>query len=250
MRKAWIELGVALVAAIILTAIFVGQASANTRLVLTDEDFICDQPIAQLATDGLPLRVVMNFTGPHASTEGNFGVVELKTGCRGDGKRRTTDLSFSVRGDGRTFGATDDIIRLNNEHPGARDLVITGRVNCGPQAPNAHQDGVQILGGDNILFRRFNVGTADGHATCQGAGGAMFYSGDSNNVDVRYGTYRGCNHALLAGWPSPNAQVRDATFETGHAPFCLQEREFFASNPCDIRPAWGGVTSNLVCIRH
>jgi hypothetical protein len=180
---------------------------------------------------------------------GGAGAVQLGAGCVGDGTN-ATDLILDIRGDGRTYGPGDDAIRIMNAHPGASNLQIEGRANCGPRYGAAHQDGVQVLGGTNLTFRNFEIGNYDaGIATCQGAGGAFFYSGASTNVDVLGGKFIACNHALLAGWASPGADVRDASFRTGGAPVCVQSQAFAVSAPCDIRSAWGGTVSNLVCQR-
>jgi len=220
-------------------------------LTLTDSYWRCTQPISSYASNGLPLRVVMLYTRPYVPSVGGGGVVQLGDGCVGDGTN-ATDLVLDIRGDGRTYGPGDDAIRIMNGS-NARDLQIEGRADCGPRQGAAHQDGVQVLGGIDITFRNFEIGDYDGgRATCQGAGGAFFYSGSSTNVRVEGGKYIACNHALLAGWPSPGASVTNASFRTGGDPVCLQDETFAASPPCDIRQEWlnaGGTTGGLTCQR-
>jgi hypothetical protein len=180
---------------------------------------------------------------------GGAGAVQLGAGCRGDGNPATTDLILDIRGDGRTYGPGDDAIRLMNSLPGASDIVIEGHADCGPRYGSAHQDGVQILGGTNITFRNFTIGDyANGRSTCQGAGGMVFYSLRSNNVDFIGGTFIGCNHSLLAGTSSPGGEVRNASFRSGRTdgtdPVCVG---YAASDPCIVQNDVS--VSGLVCQR-
>lgn len=224
------------------------QPPQGTSLTFTDTFWRCSQPISELATNGLPLRVTMQFTGMFVPPTGG-GVVQFGAGCVGDGDTNTVDVVLDVRGDGLTYGAGDDAIRLMNARPGATDLVIAGHADCGPQAPGAHQDGIQILGGTNIEFRDFTVGDYDaGRSTCQGAGGALFYSLQSFNVDALGGSYIACNHSLLAGTSSPGGEVRDARFRSGYPPGDAKCEGYATSNPCIIQN--DVETSNLTCQRY
>jgi hypothetical protein len=178
----------------------------------------------------------MSYTRPYVPPRGG-GAVQLGAGCRGDGNPATTDLILDIRGDGRTRGPGDDAIRLMNARPGASDIVIEGHADCGPRVGFAHQDGIQILGGTNVTFRNFTIGDyANGRATCQGAGGIVFYSMPSTNVDVVGGRFIGCNHALLAGASSPGGEVRRAAFRSGRTdgsdPLCAS---YHASAPCIVQ---------------
>ena len=225
-------------------------SGGGTTLTFTDTYWRCTRPVSEYATIGLPLRVVMLYTRPFVPPNGG-GAVQLGAGCVGDGSS-ATDLILDIRGDGRTYGPGDDAIRIMNEHPGASNLEIEGRADCGPRVGAAHQDGVQVLGGTNITFRSFEIGDyAGGRATCQGAGGAFFYSGTSTNVDVEGGQFIACNHALLAGWPSP-ARTFAAPASAPAATPSASEETFAASEPCDIRQEWrnaGGTTTGLTCQR-
>ena len=125
--------------------------------------------------------------------------MQLDAGCVGDGTT-ATDLILDIRGDGRTYGPGEDAVRITNARPGASNLQIEGRADCGGRVGDAHQDGIQVLGGTNITFRNFEVGNYDaGLSTCQGAGGAFFYSMASTNTRVEGGKYIACNHSLFAG---------------------------------------------------
>ena len=149
----------------------------------------------KLRDERLPLRVVMNYTQNY----NGFGV-RLGAGCVGDGTN-AIDLVLNVNGDGLTNGPQEDAIRVMNERPGASNLQINGYANCGRKVISSiHQDGIQVLGGTNITWMDFQVGNYDaGRSTCQGAGGAFFYSETSTNTRVQGGKYIACNHSLLAG---------------------------------------------------
>ena len=184
----------------------------------------------EYAVNGLPLRVTMLYTTMFVPPNGG-GAVQLDTGCVGDGTN-ATDLVLDIRGDGRTHGPGDDAIRIMNDLPGASNLQIEGRADCGRKVGAAHQDGVHVLGGTNITFRNFQIGNYDaGLATCQGAGGAFFYSGASNNTRVEGGKYIACNHSLFAGWSG--GHVTGAMFRSGRVdgtdPVCSG---YAGSDPC------------------
>ena len=161
-------------AAVFVALVVAAPAAAQTTIVRTNSDWYCNQPISSLAYNGLPLRVTLNFTRPYADAA-PYGLARFGPNCVGDNNRATTDVVLTIQGD-RWVGGSDDAVRITNNLPGARNLVISGRVNCGPAGAGAHQDGVQILGGTNILFRDFHVGNATaGYSTCGGQGGAMYY---------------------------------------------------------------------------
>jgi hypothetical protein len=189
----------------------------------------------------------MDYTGMYVPP-GGAGVVQLGDGCRGDGNPSTTDLVLDIRGDGRTYGAGDDAIRLMNGLPGARDIVIEGHADCGRRVGSAHQDGIQILGGTNIVFRNFTIGDYDGgRATCQGAGGMVFYSLQSENVDVIGGKFIGCNHALFAGTDSPGGEVTNASFRSGRTDGSDSVCSEYAASPPCIQQTGTVRFSNLTC---
>ena len=206
----------------------------------------CTRPVRDYATNGLPLRVVMLYTINYRPPTGG-GAVQLDTGCVGDGTT-ATDLILDVRGNGRTYGPGEDAVRLTNARPGASNLQIEGRADCGGRMGDAHQDGIQILGGTNVTFRNFQVGNYDaGLSTCQGAGGAFFYSLASTNTRVEGGKYIACNHSLLAN--APAGHVSGAMFRSGRTdgtdPVCVG---YAASDPCMGSAMSGSVTvSGLTC---
>jgi Ca2+-binding RTX toxin-like protein len=181
----------------------------GTTLTFTNTTWTCDRPVRDLATSGLPLRVVMNYT----TNYNGFGV-RLGPGCVGDGTS-ALDLVLNINGNGTTFGPQEDAIRVMNERPGASNLQITGYANCGRREIAAiHQDGIQVLGGTNLTWIDFQVGNYDaGLSTCQGAGGAFFYSLASTNTRVEGGKFIACNHSLLAG--NGSGHVTGASFRSG-----------------------------------
>lgn len=220
--------------------------SGGTTITLTNTFWRCTRPVREYATSGLPLRVVINHTFNYRPAQGG-GAVQLGTGCVGDGTN-ATDLVLDVRGNGRTYGPGEDAVRVMNARPGASNLQIEGRADCGGRVGNAHADGIQVLGGTNITFRNFEVGNYDaGLATCQGAGGAFFYSMATTNTRIEGGKYVGCNHSLLANTAS--GHVQGAMFRSGRTdgtdPACIG---YAASEPCMGTQLNRGVTtSGITC---
>ena len=215
----------------------------GSTLTFRDTQFRCDRPLSSYGR--LPLKVVLEYT-PGRIYTGN-GAVDLITGCVGDGNSNTIDLIVDVRGDGRTYGPGQDALKVRLD---ARDIQITGNADCGPRQAGAHQDGIQLQGGTNIAFVDFTVGNYDaGLATCQGAGGAFFYSGANGNTpqdtDVVRGKYIGCNHSLLMG--SGSGSVSDAMFRSGRTdgtdPVCTG----FAASPACQGGSGSITTRNLTC---
>ena len=221
----------------------------GTTLRLTDAKFLCDRPLSSYGP--LPLKVEVNFT-PGRLFGGN-GAIDLYTGCAGDGNANTIDLIVDVEGDGRTYGPGVDAFKVRQRAGYNASIQLTGHVDCGPKyTPAEHQDGVQLQGGRNIAFVDFSVGSyADGRSTCQGAGGAFFYSGASGyvptNIDVVRGSYIACNHSLFMGLGS--GDVLDARFRSGRTdgtdPLCDQ----YAASPACTGGAPGVTTTRVTCQR-
>jgi hypothetical protein len=212
----------------------------RTTLELTDETWSCDRPLARYGT--LPIKVVTRFTNNLT----RFGV-RLDPGCTGDRDPTTIDLILDIQGDGQTFGTGDDAIRITNSSPGATNIQITGHADCGKKQSAFHQDGIHAIGGTRITFVDFTIGDWDrGIATCQGAGGAVFYSGAAGlaprDMTVIRGRFIACNHGLLDGHelqPAPTGRVVAAGFRTGRydtgTGLCVDEatgRPYRVSRPC------------------
>ncbi len=197
----------------------------GTTLRLTDAKFFCDRPLSSYGT--LPLKVDVDFTPGRLFSEN--GAIDLYTGCAGDGDPTTIDLIVDVEGDGVTYGPGADAFKVRHNAGYNAGIQLTGHVDCGPKyTPSVHQDGVQLQGGRNITFVDFSVGDfANGRSTCQGAGGAFFYSSASGyapiNVDVVRGSYIACNHSLYVGDGS-SGDVVGARFRSGRTdgsdPYC------------------------------
>jgi hypothetical protein len=199
--------------------------------------------VTQYATSGLPLRVVMNYTHNY----NGFGV-RLGAGCAGDGTS-AIDLVLQINGDGLTHGPQEDAIRVMAERPGASNLQITGHANCGRKVVDAiHQDGIQVLGGTNVTWVDFRVGDYDaGRSTCQGAGGAFFYSLASTNTVIQGGKYIACNHSLLAG--NGSGHVSGASFRSGRNDGSDPACNYHSSEPCIFQSASITRGSGVTCQR-
>lgn len=217
-------------------------------LRLRNRKFLCNRPLARYGR--LPLKVVINFSVGRRF--GGNGAIDLYTGCAGDGNPATIDLIVDVRGNGRTYGPGVDAFKVRQRAGYNRGIQVTGHVDCGPRySAGVHQDGVQLQGGRNIAFVDFSVGRySRGRSTCQGAGGAFFYSGAQGyrpfNIDVIRGRYIACNHSLFAGLGT--GSVVGARFRSGRTDGTDRKcRGFHGSPPCDIRANVG--ISRLVCQR-
>jgi hypothetical protein len=207
----------------------------GTTLRLTDAKFLCDRPLSSYGQ--LPLKVEVSFT-PGRLFGGN-GAIDLYTGCAGDGNSSTIDLIVDVDGNGTTYGPGVDAFKVRQGAGYNAGIQLTGHVDCGPKyTPEEHQDGVQLQGGRNIAFVDFSVGDyASGRSTCQGAGGAFFYSGASGyfptNIDVVRGSYIACNHSLFVGGGT-SGDIVGARFRSGRTdgtdPLCTQ---YYGSPACD-----------------
>ena len=178
---------------------------------------------------------MLNYT-PGRAFFGN-GAVDLTTGCAGDADAQTIDLIVDIRGDGRTHGPGVDAFKVRLQAGYSGGIQLTGHADCGPKSdPEVHQDGVQLQGGRDITFVDFTIGDYDnGRSTCQGAGGAFFYSAaggtEPQNIDVVRGKYIACNHSLFAGTGS--GEVSDASFRSGRTDGTDQLcNGYSASNAC------------------
>ena len=221
----------------------------GTTLRLTDARFLCDRPLSSYGT--LPLKVDLDFTPGRLF--GENGAIDLYTGCAGDGDPTTIDLIVDVEGDGMTYGPGVDAFKVRQGAGYNEGIQLTGHVDCGPRyASGVHQDGVQLQGGRDITFVDFSVGDyADGRSTCEGAGGAFFYSGASGdvptNIDIVRGSYIACNHSLFMGLGS--GDVLDARFRSGRTdgsdPLCAQ----FAGSPACTGDAPDVTLTSVTCQR-
>jgi hypothetical protein len=205
----------------------------RTTLTFTDDQWVCNRPLSSYGP--LPLKVIVDFT-PGRTFAGN-GAVDLVTGCAGDGNAQTIDLIVDVRGDGRTYGPGVDALKVRHEAGYNGGIQLTGTIQCGPRANGSvHSDGVQLQGGRDITFVDFNVGNYDaGTSTCQGAGGAFFWSAAGgyrpSNIHIVRGKMIACNHSLNATQADGASSVTGGSFRSGRTdgsdPVCTG----FASSP-------------------
>jgi hypothetical protein len=229
----------------------------GAEIVLENGEWTCDAPLEQYARSRggeLPLKVTARFTRP---VETVAGIVDLTTGCTGDGTE-AIDLILDIQGDGRTVGGMGDALTVKIE---ATDIDITGSLDCGPRGPEAHQDGVQALGANDIAFVDFEVGDWDEErATCSGASAGLDISlgGAAAIVPADYKCIRcrvvACRRAINVG-ESVNTQVTDGRFRSGNP--AEREEELatgvvglcnFAVSPCNVDPtAAGHVFEGNVC---
>jgi hypothetical protein len=161
-------------------------ALAPGRVIRTRRSWECRGSLRRYGR--LPIKVISNMRNP-----GNGDAIRL-IGCRGDGNRRTVDLILDVNGNGRGRGTAFDAVRIGQD---ARDLVVTGDVECGRKHrnPGIHQDIVQALSGRNIVFRDFTSGhPRRGTWTCWGAGGGWYVTWANGSIPTRLI----CNRCRLA----------------------------------------------------
>lgn len=218
-----------------------GGQSCNygTLITRTNATFACTQPLSAYGT--LPIKVVVVSTTAWDAA----GAVTVDNGCRGDGNDDTIDLIVDIQGNGpkSSTGPGQDSFKTR-QGQGPRDIQLTGRMECGRQAPAAHQDFVQFQGGTNIAIVNATSGNySAGLSTCQGAGG-MIFSSSVVNIDILGGEYIACNHGILGGSPSsnPGGEVRDAKFRSGRNDGTDPNCNYASSNPCQTSLPMTNVT--------
>jgi hypothetical protein len=176
--------------------------------------------------------------------------VTLTTGCAGDADPTSIDLILDVRGDGLTYGTSNDAVKVKLQAGYTAGIQITGKVNCGPRTLTGHQDGVQAQGGRNLSFVDFMVGNWEaGLSTCQGAGGAFFYSAangySAQAVDVIRGRYIACAKGVAAS-SGNTGSVSGALFRSGRTDGTdLPCAGFAAPDTCTVASQIGWV--NVTC---
>ncbi len=204
------------------------QCKPGTKITVTNEIWQCNKPLSSYGP--LPIKVISISTT--AWTDG--AAVTVNSGCTGS-EGTGVNLIVDVRGEGPQSpnGPGHDAFKTRVN---PQNLRITGSMQCGRRAPDAHQDALQIQGGTNITFVNVEAGGDydAGLSTCQGAGGGPFYSlNQISNVDVLGGKWISCNHALNGGHPGSDNDIVDAKFRSGRDdgsdPSCVA---FYSSPPC------------------
>lgn len=218
----------------------------GAEIVITDSQWRCRQPLARYAREAggtLPLKVTARFT-TYVETSGP--VIDLREGCRGDGTD-AIDLILDIQGDGRTRGGINDGLSVKLD---ARDIDITGNIDCGPRAPGSHQDGIQAQGARNITFVDLEIGDWDDQrATCTGASGGIDISlgGIADIVPAGHACIRcrviACRRGINLG-VSRGVRVVDSLFRSGNPaereePLATGETGLcsFAVSTCSVEPA-------------
>jgi hypothetical protein len=218
---------------------------------VTNQVWVCDQPVRELATNGLPLIVEHTISNSASANSGENGAVRLLDGCSGDGTS-ATDLVLHINGNGNDLGTANDGLVLVRAH----DLEIEGYVNCGRPQGGAHQDGVQMNYGHRITFRNFTSGNVSSpdpqnwEPTCHGAGG-IFYVSQLNDNDSEL-TNVVCEGCKMAG--STYGTVGTGLSIYGSTDSGARNSIFAARNPCHVESSSSGngptrpVNVNNTCV--
>jgi hypothetical protein len=152
------------------------EPTPRTVITVTNARWDCTRPLTDYGP--LPILVEQTWDNDRAAASVGDGVW-LEPGCVGDGNPLTIDLILHVNGNGTTVGPSDDAMTVKQ---GARDIDMTGYINCGRAQNGAHQDGVQINGGTRVRFYDFRSGdSVNRRFTCWGAGGG-FYPSATNGL--------------------------------------------------------------------
>lgn len=203
------------------------QCKPGTTITVTNRAWHCKQPLESFGP--LPIKVIAISTEAWSDA----APVTLNSGCTGT-PGTDINLIVDIRGDGphspNGSGVDAFKTRVNPQ-----DIRMTGSIQCGRRAPNAHQDAIQIQGGTNIAFVNVVAGGdyEAGLSTCQGAGGGVFYSYNQiTNVDVLGGRYIGCNKALNGNNAAAGNDVVGARFRSGRNNGSDPNCDFASSPPC------------------
>lgn len=201
----------------------------NSTVTRNDAVFHCT---AALSTYGaLPVKIVANYTAVLADN-----AVTFDNNCTGDGDSDTIDVILEINGTGKTsaIGPTDDAAKFR-QSPGPSNVQVTGIFNCGAPDATSHPDAWQFQGGTNLAIVNGVSGNyANGTSTCQGAGGAIFWT-NTTAVNIYGGEYVTCNHGLNGNIAHVGSgqSVIDAKFRTGRVDGTDANcTGYSASDPC------------------
>ena len=203
------------------------ECKPRTKITLTNEAWHCTKPLSEYGP--LPLKVVSISTEPWS----DGAAITLDSGCTGS-PGSDVNVILDIRGGGPTSadGPGYDALKTRVN---PQDLRVTGSIQCGRRAADAHQDALQIQGGTNVTFVNVEAGGdyAAGLSTCQGAGGGPFYSLNRiTNVDVLGGSWISCNHALNGGQAGTNNGIVNARFRSGRNDGSDPSCSFSSGRPC------------------
>ena len=126
----------AVAAAAILVAPPLPSGGGPKTVVQTDRTWVCSGAVDLDS-------VTVTMTPKAGGTRQEKDAVHLQPGCTGTIGRITVTTSVA---DGIKVAA------------GVHDLVVAGgTVRCLAKAPTLHQDGIQVMGGDRITFRKMDI---------------------------------------------------------------------------------------------
>lgn len=166
-------------------------------ITLVDKGWTCSGPVALTS---VTVTITRNLIAPLRG-QGNVDAVHFHSGCTGTIGKLTV---VQYQGDGVKVGQ------------GAHDLVVeSGSVSCLDRAPGKHQDGVQVMGGHNIVFRNLTV-------QCQSSNNAAFFINQgTTSSEVPTGVV--CDGCFLSGggitvriYHSISSGVQNSTIVAGH----------------------------------
>ncbi len=189
--------------AVVVTAMLAGAGPASAggpltgSITLVDKGWTCTGPVALTSVS---VTMTKNLVAPLRG-QGNVDAVHIHSGCTGSIGKLTV---VQYQGDGVKVGQ------------GAHDLVIeSGSVSCFQHAAGKHQDGVQVMGGRNIVFRNFTV-------QCQSSNNAAFFI-NKGTTSSEVPTNVLCDGCFLSGggitvriYDSVSSGVRNSTIVAGH----------------------------------
>lgn len=189
--------------AVVVVAVLAGAVPASGAgpltgsITLVDKGWTCTGPVALTSVS---VTITKNLAAPLRG-QGNVDAVHFHSGCTGTIGKLTV---VQYQGDGIKVGQ------------GAHDLVVqSGSVSCFDHAPGKHQDGVQVMGGSNIVFRNLDV-------QCQSSNNSAFFinQGTSSSEMPSHVVCDGC---FLSGggitvriYRSVASGVQNSTIVAGH----------------------------------
>jgi len=197
-RALWLGAALLVAAAVLAAGAASAAAPVSTGSVtLVDKTWICRGPV-----DLTSVNVTFDQNVPDtSSTPGGHDDVHLGAGCTG---HIGTITVVQYHGDG---------VKVGN---GAHDLIVDqGSIRCYAHDVGKHQDGIQAMGGTNVLFNRMDI-------QCNSSNNAAFFVNQGTNSPA-VPTNIICDSCFLQGGGitvrignSSGSGVRDSSVVPGH----------------------------------